>query len=56
MWTDWQIFGGDFLKKYTNCQCDQMAGSFVQYLVICNNENLPNGLKNLQYIQTFAQN
>ena len=28
-------------------QCDQMARLFVQYLAVCNNENLPSTIKNL---------
>ena len=41
----------------TREQCDQMAQLFLQYLAICNNENLPNSIKNflLRWIQNFAK-
>ena len=39
-------FKHSFNHEWRN-QCDQMAQLFVQFLVIYNNENLPNSIHNL---------
>ena len=33
-----------FLNEQTHKQCEQMARLFSQYLALCSNENLPNGI------------
>ena len=38
---------GIFAGSHSPKQCDQMARLFVQFLVIYNDENLPNSIHNL---------
>ena len=53
----WKVLSVFYLHQQKQKQCDQMAILFVQFLVICNDEKLPNITSKFfaKVVQNFAK-